>query len=207
MKRPFGRERPAVLDVTDPGDRPTAADERWDELAEELEFSALTRVRSQAEGWRNGLGTVGALAGGLTLVKTRGDLDALPPGWRAVCVGGWALALALLAVAFLLAVRAVHGPLGSRILASGPKLRDWTRTEAARVAGLVRAAAFTAVVSLAVGLASAVCFLLAPAGAPATVRVRVGDVEVCAPVRTGTPLVVTAPTPAPSAAVTAVAGC
>lgn len=127
-----------------------STDRRWAEAARELEFTQLTRLRAQAEGWRNGLTGLTGLIVIVTVLKGRDDLGALPSGPRAVAVGLLGGALLLLVAGSLLAVRASFGTPGGRVLLAGRALREWTGKEVVRVrrAVILSAVAFVLGVGL-----------------------------------------------------------
>lgn len=116
------------------------SDRRWAQLARELEFTQLTELRKQAEGWRNGLAGLTALLAVLVLLKGRDDLSKLPPAARHTATALIAAAFVLLVVGSVLAVRAAHGRPGSRVLLAGQALRRWTEAETVRVTGALRQA-------------------------------------------------------------------
>jgi hypothetical protein len=142
--------------------RPTAADRRWELLAEEMEFNQLGIARRQAEGWRNGLAASATLLATVTLVKGRPDFDKLDGAWRALPVILIVLAFACLTAAFLVAIRAAHGRPGAYVLGEGLSLREWTGAEVARIGRLIPWAAGLSLAGLAMVLASAVVTWTAP---------------------------------------------
>ncbi|MDQ0936887.1 hypothetical protein [Streptomyces turgidiscabies] len=108
-------------------------DRRWAELARELEFTQLDRLRKQAEGWRNGLIGLTALVAILAVLKGRDDLTKLPSPWQTVAISMLGTAFLLLVAGSLLAVRASFGKPAERTYLAGQALRAWTRTETDRV--------------------------------------------------------------------------
>ncbi|MEU4656255.1 hypothetical protein AB0G32_20290 [Streptomyces sp. NPDC023723] len=119
------------------------SDRRWDQLADELEFTQLGELRRQAEGWRSGLTGLAALLSVLVVLKGRDDLAGLPATARVVASGLLALAFLLLVAGSVLATRAAHGRMGDRSqLLGGQALRRWTVRELDRLAGALRRAAF-----------------------------------------------------------------
>ncbi|MBO1416704.1 hypothetical protein [Streptomyces sp. FH025] len=118
------------------------SDRRWAELARELEFTRLSELRRQAEGWRTGLTGLTALLTVLALLKGRDNLADLPEWARFVATGLLVGAFALLVIGSLLAMRSAHGAPEPEILLGGQALRRWTEREAARVTkALARASA------------------------------------------------------------------
>ena len=146
--------------------RPTAADRRWEALADEMQFNQLGIARRQAEGWRNGLAACATLLATATLVKGRPDFDRLTEGWKVVPVVLILLAFGCLAAAFLVAIRAAHGRPGSYVLADGSSLREWTGTEVARIGRLIPWAAWLSLAGLTLVLAAAVVTWTAPVVRP-----------------------------------------
>ncbi|MEV1111233.1 hypothetical protein AB0I95_21750 [Micromonospora sp. NPDC049751] len=136
--------------------RPTAADRRWEVLAEEMQFNQLGIARRQAEGWRNGLAACATLLATATLVKGRPDFDKLVGVWRVVPVVLILLAFGCLAAAFLVAIRAAHGRPGTYVLADGASLREWTEMEVKRIARLIPWAAWLSLAGLTLVLVAAV---------------------------------------------------
>lgn len=124
------------------------SDRRWAQLARELEFTQLTELRKQAEGWRNGLAGLTALLAVLVLLKGRDDLSKLPSAARHTATALLAAAFVLLVVGSVLAVRAAHGRPGSRVLLAGQALRRWTEAETVRVTGALRQASVCCVAGL-----------------------------------------------------------
>jgi hypothetical protein len=116
--------------------------ERWDMLADELEFTQLGELRRQAEGWRSGLTGLAALLTVLVVLKGRDDLAQLPTAAGNIASGLIALAFLLLVAGSVLATRAAHGRMGERSrLVGGQALRRWTTREIGRVTRSLRLAA------------------------------------------------------------------
>lgn len=124
------------------------SDRRWAQLARELEFSQLTELRKQAEGWRNGLTGLTALLAVLVTLKGRDDLSQLPSAARQTALALLGAAFVLLVVGSVRAVRAAHGRPGSRELLAGQALRRWTETETVRVTGALRQASVCCVAGI-----------------------------------------------------------
>ncbi|MGW2487303.1 hypothetical protein ACWCV9_08760 [Streptomyces sp. NPDC001606] len=121
---------------------------RWAQLARELEFSQLTELRRQAEGWRNGLTGLTALLAVLVTLKGRDDLSQLPSAARLAATLLLGAAFVLLVAGSVLAVRAAHGRPGSRVLLAGQALRRWTEAETVRVTGALRQASVCCVAGI-----------------------------------------------------------
>ncbi|MER5526847.1 hypothetical protein ABT075_19980 [Streptomyces sp. NPDC002677] len=124
------------------------SDRRWAQLARELEFSELSELRKQAEGWRNGLTGLTALLAVLVTLKGRDDLSQLPSAARNTAAALLGTAFLSLAVGSVLAVRAAHGRPGSRVLLTGQVLRGWTEQEVVRVTGALRQASVCCVTGI-----------------------------------------------------------
>ncbi|MFE1015780.1 hypothetical protein ACFW4M_31445 [Streptomyces sp. NPDC058794] len=156
------------------------SDRRWAQLARELEFSQLTEVRRQAEGWRNGLTGLTALLAVLVILKGRDDLSKLPSSAQhtaAVLIG---CAFVLLVVGSMLAVRAAHGRPGGEVLLTGQALRRWTAAETVRVTGALRQAAVCCVTGIALVCgAVAVAWTTTPSPPDHLVRVVTTSGERC----------------------------
>ncbi|MFG2647575.1 hypothetical protein [Streptomyces sp. NPDC048436] len=114
------------------------SDRRWAVLARELEFTQLTELRRQAEGWRTGLTGLTALLAILAVLKGRDDLTQLPEAARYWATTLIAAAFLLLVAGSVLAVRAAHGRPGDRIQQAGQALREWTEQEVVRVTQSLR---------------------------------------------------------------------
>ncbi|MFF5252048.1 hypothetical protein ACFY4K_08300 [Streptomyces leeuwenhoekii] len=148
------------------------SDRRWAQLARDLEFSQLSEVRKQAEGWRTGLTGLTALLAVLVTLKGRDDLSRLPPTARHTATALLGTAFVLLVVGSVLAVRAAHGRPGSRVLLAGQALRRWTERETIRVARALRLASVCCVSGLTL-VAAAVVIAWTATDAPPGHLVRV----------------------------------
>ncbi|MEU2622727.1 hypothetical protein ABZ642_32140 [Streptomyces sp. NPDC007157] len=124
------------------------SDRRWTQLAREMEFSELSELRKQAEGWRNGLTGLTTLLAVLVTLKGRDDLSQLPAVARNTAAVLLTVAFGSLAAGSVLAVRAAHGRPGSRVLLTGQVLRRWTEQEVVRVTGALRQASVYFVVGI-----------------------------------------------------------
>jgi hypothetical protein len=143
-------------------DLPTPEDRRWALLAAELPFEQLGHARAQAEGWRNALAVATTAVGAVSLFRGRDDVAALLTPWRVAAVVVFLLGFAALTFSFLLAIAAAHGRPGLLIDADGESLRDFVTTEAKRVTGLVRQAAYLVVAGIGLMVAAASVAWLAP---------------------------------------------
>ncbi|MFF9522401.1 hypothetical protein ACF1DV_10565 [Streptomyces achromogenes] len=150
----------------------TQSDRRWAQLARELEFSQLTELRRQAEGWRNGLAGLTALLAVLVTLKGRDDLSRLPSAARHTATALLGGAFVLLVVGSVRAVRAAHGRPGGRVLLAGQALRRWTETETIRVTGALRQASVCCVAGILLACA-AVTVAWVTTGSPPDHLVRV----------------------------------
>ncbi|MCX4760700.1 hypothetical protein OG562_06925 [Streptomyces sp. NBC_01275] len=148
------------------------SDRRWSQLARELEFSQLSELRKQAEGWRTGLTGLTALLAVLVTLKGRDDLSQLPPTARHIATASLGVAFVLLVVGSMLAVRAAHGRPGSRTLLAGQALRRWTEDETVRVTRDLRRAGVCCVAGI-VLVSGAVVVAWTTTGSPPDHLVRV----------------------------------
>jgi hypothetical protein len=162
--------RPGVPDPQDPNVPPAPDDDdvRWAELAEEMRFGQLARVRALAEQWRTGLLATTAFVGTVGIVKGPQTAHDLQPGTRAAV--GWILlaAFVLLVAGSLLAMLAAYGPLGPEQLVTGERLRRWDgeQVESARLQLLLAQTALLIAVGL-LGVAAAMSYLADPVEKPA----------------------------------------
>lgn len=124
------------------------SDRRWTLLARELEFTQLTEVRRQAEGWRAGLTGLTALLAVLVVLKGRDDLTNLPTTARHWVTGLVAAAFVLLVIGSVLAVRAAHGSPGDSIQHAGQELREWTEGEVRRITSFLRYASLCCLIGV-----------------------------------------------------------
>ncbi|MEY9993121.1 hypothetical protein ABIE67_005153 [Streptomyces sp. V4I8] len=156
------------------------SDRRWAELARELEFTQLSELRRQAEGWRTGLTGLTTLLAVLVLLKGRDNLAELPQWARSTATGLLLTAFVLVTAGSLLAVRAAHGVPGAEILLGGQSLRRWTEREVSRVTRALGRASVCCVVGV-VLVVGAVVLAWATTGAAAThlVEVSTGSDVVC----------------------------
>ncbi|MFF5440373.1 hypothetical protein [Streptomyces achromogenes] len=150
----------------------TQSDRRWAQLARELEFSQLTELRRQAEGWRNGLAGLTALLAVLVTLKGRDDLSRLPSAARHTATALLGGAFVLLVVGSVRAVRAAHGRPGGRVLLAGQALRRWTEAETIRVTGALRQACVCCVAGILL-VCAAVAVAWVTTGSPPDHLVRV----------------------------------
>jgi hypothetical protein len=103
-----------------PGPTPTPDDLRRAREVAGLLKTELTRVRTAALAWRNGLGALLVALLGFGLIKGRSDVSTLATGWAALA--GVLLLAALVggAVGALALLRAAHGPLAVTPVADLP---------------------------------------------------------------------------------------
>ncbi|MBT2490129.1 hypothetical protein J7E96_16710 [Streptomyces sp. ISL-96] len=120
--------------------RSDRSDRRWAELARELEFTQLSELRRQAEGWRSGLTGLAGLLAVLAVVKGPDTVANAPEPIGTVALTLVGAAFAALVWGVLLAARAAHGRPGEKILLAGQALRRWTESEAVRIARALRRA-------------------------------------------------------------------
>jgi hypothetical protein len=131
---------------------------RWEELANDLPFSQLERVRSAADKWLTTISALTGLSSLLTLLasgETTAELTELPKIFLGVVLGS----------AFLSAITAIYlGALAAQgkptnILNDPLLLRKWYQTEAATAASyLVYSRRFALAAAILVGLASFVAW-------------------------------------------------
>ncbi|MGW2227509.1 hypothetical protein [Streptomyces formicae] len=95
---------------------------RFAQLGQQLQLDQLSAVRTQAEGWRNGLAGLTGLVGVVFVLKGRESVAGLPTGWRWCTAALLVAAFALLLTGALCAVRAAHGRLGGQTWLSGDRL-------------------------------------------------------------------------------------
>jgi hypothetical protein len=157
-----------------------AEEHRWEETSRQMQFTQLERLRTQAEGWRNGLTGLTGLVVVVTVLKGRDDLANLPPDDRTLAVSLVGGSLLSLILGTLLAVRASFGAPGSSILLGGRALREWTSREVTRVRWSLwsSAVAFVAGVGLLAG-ALGVAWTSTEDPPGNLVKVVTSDVTVC----------------------------
>jgi hypothetical protein len=148
-----------------PGDRPTAADLRWQRLAEALPFEQVEATRRQAEGWRNALIAATALTGTVTVFHGRQDLSAIATGWRYLAIAALGIGFAALISASVIATMAAYGRPGERIWATGESLRRWSMARARRASQLTLASAVLCILGISLVVLAAGITALAPAAA------------------------------------------
>jgi hypothetical protein len=128
--------------------RATPSDVRWAQRADELEYNALSRVRSTAEKWTASLGAILGLGGTVLLVKGREDISTLETTYQ-VLVG--VVLLAALGVALAATVvggLAAQGTPRNVRWPSGTKLRRWEREQALSAIGRLRTSRVLAIVAV-----------------------------------------------------------
>lgn len=156
------------------------SDRRWAELARELEFTRLSELRRQAEGWRTGLTGLTTLLAVLVLLKGRDNLAELPQWARSTATGLLLTSFVLLTVGSLLAVRAAHGVPGDEILLGGQSLRRWTEREVSRVTRALGRASVCCVVGVMLVVGAVVLTWLTTGGATThLIEVSTGSRVVC----------------------------
>ncbi|HEY0688658.1 MAG TPA: hypothetical protein VGD71_06405 [Kribbella sp.] len=131
-------------------------------------------MRKQAESWRTGLTGLTTLFGAVLLVKGRDTVTSLVSPYPQVVVGLFGIALILLVIATMAAVRAASGVPDDECLLTGEDLREWSRGEIIGIGRRIFLARLLTLIGLAaVGVAVGIAWL-APNGhevAP-TVQVR-----------------------------------
>lgn len=135
----------------------TPDDRRWAALAHELRFHQLDIARQQAETWRTGLAALTALLTAVFILKGQDSVSTLAPPYQVLVVTLLAVALGLLLAATVIVTRAIAGPQEYAYI-TGPKLKEWHRSETERVTGILRIVPWFAVagvtaVALAIGIA------------------------------------------------------
>jgi len=127
-------------------------------LARELPFQQITNLRTQADGWRNGIAAAITILASVALVKGRDEVAQLAIEWRGIIVGVVITGFAALMTSLLLAVRVAQGRPGDKIWDTGDALQEWTGAEVLRGGRMLRWAAYLAaagqsllIVSIAVG--------------------------------------------------------
>lgn len=110
--------------------RTSPSDLKWEEKADQLEFDALTRVRSAAEKWAASQAAIIGLLGTIMLVKGREDIGELTTLNQVVVALLLAGALLLALVAAYLTALAAQGTPEQVQWPSGPRLRAWEREQA-----------------------------------------------------------------------------
>jgi len=133
----------------------TAYDRRWEELAGELEFEALPRIRSVAERWGASVAAVTSAFGIAGLVGGRDALSELEDAYATAAGLLFGLALLLALAAIVLAALAAQGTPKRMRSPSGADVRAWYAASARRAANQLLASRICAVVSvlvLAVGI-------------------------------------------------------
>lgn len=156
------------------------SDRRWAQLARELEFTQLSQLRRQAEGWRTGLTGLTGLLAVLTVVKGPDSFTGAARAAGVTAAVMVSVAYVLLLTGMLLAARAAHGRPGEDILLGGQALRRWTEAEVVRITRSLRWAAVCCVGGVALA-AGALVLLWGASDPPARhlVRVTTDSAEVC----------------------------
>jgi hypothetical protein len=119
-----------------------------------MEFTQLTELRRQAEGWRTGLSGLTALLAVLAVLKGRDSLEGLPDAAAYTAAGLLAAAFVLLLAGAVLAIRAAHGRPSDEIYLGGQALRRWTSREAAHITTALRRASVCCVLGVLLAAAS-----------------------------------------------------
>ena len=146
-----------------------AADRRWDRLAREQQFVQLRQVRESAEKWRNALTALTGLLAVVLTVTAPLTSKALPDDWRYGVGALQLLALVLLSLGALNAMRAAFGEPAS-IRDNGVRLRQWNAKATTDAVGQLRCARGLTVSGFVVLALAATAAFVAPA---AGVAVRV----------------------------------
>jgi hypothetical protein len=120
----------------------------WAQRAQELRFHQLEAARKQAESWRTGLAGLTTLFGAVLLVKGRDNLTSLVSPYPQIVIALLGMALTLLIIATLSAVRAASGAPGDECLLTGEDLRDWSRAEVIEIGRRLAAARALTLVGL-----------------------------------------------------------
>jgi hypothetical protein len=167
----------------------TAYDRRWEELADDLEFEALPRIRSVAERWAGSIAAVTSAFGIAGLVGGRDALSDLEDAYATAAAILFGLALMLALAAIVLAALAAQGSPKRMRSPSGADVRTWYAASARRAANQLFASRIAAVLSVLVLAAGIGITWFAPSDesdiAPAVVAVttRSGAVS-CGELRT-----------------------
>lgn len=137
--------------------RATPSDVRWAQRVEDLEFDALSNVRSTAEKWAATLAAIIGLGGTIIFVKGRDDVSRLTTGYQLVIAVVIFAALVTALVATVFAALAAQGTPREVAWPSPGELRKWQRDEARKAIGHLRTSRILAVVvvallAIAVGL-------------------------------------------------------
>jgi hypothetical protein len=132
--------------------------ERWEEIAEELPFGQLERVRTSADKWLTTISALTGLTSLLTLLAS-GETTRQPTDVPQFLVG------AFLALAFISAISAIYlGALAAqggstKILNDPLEVRNWYRDEAAKAANhLLSSRRFALAAAILVGLSTFVAW-------------------------------------------------
>ncbi len=106
------------------------ADKKWAKLADEQQFKRVENIRSSAANWRTGLIALTALLATVTILKGPEKASGLSDEGRMLAALLLGVALALLLIGSLAAMRAAFGYPGDEHLITGEALREWTANEA-----------------------------------------------------------------------------
>lgn len=105
--------------------RADPSDLAWEDRADQLEFQALTAVRSSAEKWGASLAAILGLFGTILLVKGRTDITQLMQGYQIAIATLLLLAILTAAVAVYEAALAAQGTPEKLHWPGGGALRQW----------------------------------------------------------------------------------
>ncbi len=131
----------------------TLPDKRWQEQADLLATQGLPQIRGTATAWTATIGALTSLFGLSLIIKGRSDLSGLDTG-TGIAVGVLSLfAIGVAVVAIYLGALAAQGT-PAVLWDSGPKLRDWSLSEASLASSRLRASRILIVVGLLFLLAS-----------------------------------------------------
>lgn len=157
-------------------------DWRWEQKAQRLRFEQLDVARKQAESWRTGLAGVTTLLGAVLIVKGRDSVSELDTPYRWTVTLLFGAALACLAAATVLALRAASGTPSGRTLLSGRDLSAWTAHEVRRIRGALTGAAALTLGGLTLAAVATGTAWLSPTAAASPkglVTVQAGAIRLC----------------------------
>jgi hypothetical protein len=126
----------------------TAYDRRWEELADDLEFAALPRIRSVAERWAGSVAAVTSAFGIAGLVVGRDALSEIEDAYATAAAVLFGLAFLLALAAIVLAALAAQGSPRRMRSPSGADVRAWYAASARRAANQLLASRIAAVLSV-----------------------------------------------------------
>ncbi len=159
-----------------PGPASTASSRDRTRQLQELRRTELTRVRTAAENWRNGLAALLALITTVSVVKGRAAIDQLP--FRAQVAVGVALLAAVICAAAgaYLAMRAAYGmPTIQQLSGSTEELVDFERASAVKAMGELRWAVRLTFATLALLVTAIGVTWYVPPSPPAMVQIVTRD--------------------------------